>query len=84
MQRKTVDPRILALTAVMTAVVFVLTSLVRVPTPARGYIHLGDSAIFFSAFAFGPLVGGISGGLGTALADISGGYPQWAVFSLLI
>lgn len=84
MQRKTVDPRILALTAVMTAVVFVLTSLVRVPTPARGYIHLGDSAIFFSAFAFGPLVGGIAGGLGTALADISGGYPQWAIFSLLI
>ena len=84
MPRKSVDPRALAVTAVMTAIVFVLTSMVRVPTPAKGYIHLGDAAIFFSAFAFGPWVGAVSGGLGTGLADITGGYPQWAVFSFLI
>lgn len=84
MQRKPFDPRKLAVTAVMTALVFVLTSMVRVPTPARGYIHLGDAAIFFSAFAFGPWIGAVSGGLGTALADMMGGYPQWAVFSFLI
>ena len=84
MPRKPVDPRALAVTAVMTAIVFVLTSTVRVPTPAKGYIHLGDAAIFFSAFAFGPWVGAVSGGLGTALADVAGGYPQWAVFSFLI
>jgi uncharacterized membrane protein len=84
MQRTGINPRTLAVTAVMTAVVFVLTGLVRVPTPARGYIHLGDAAIFFSAFAFGPWVGAVAGGLGTGLADVAGGYPQWAVFSLLI
>ncbi len=84
MQRNAMNPRTLAVTAVMTAVVFVLTGLVRVPTPARGYIHLGDAAIFFSAFAFGPWVGAVAGGLGTGLADIAGGYPQWAIFSLLI
>lgn len=84
MQRNAINPRTLAVTAVMTAVVFVLTSLVRVPTPARGYIHLGDVAIFFSAFAFGPWVGAVAGGLGTGLADVAGGYPQWAIFSLLI
>jgi uncharacterized membrane protein len=68
----------------MTLVVLLLTSLVRVPTPAKGYIHLGDAGVFFAAFAFGPWVGAVSGGLGTALADILGGFPQWAVFSLLI
>jgi uncharacterized membrane protein len=68
----------------MTAIVFVLTSMIRVPTPARGYIHLGDAGIFFSAIAFGPWIGGVSGGLGTALADIAGGFPQWAPFSFLI
>ena len=56
MPRKPVDPRALAVTAVMTAIVFVLTSMIRVPTPARGYIHLGDAGIFFSAFAFGPWI----------------------------
>jgi uncharacterized membrane protein len=84
MPRKPVDPRALAVTAVMTAIVFVLTSMIRVPTPARGYIHLGDAGIFFSAFAFGPWIGAVSGGLGTALADIAGGFPQWAPFSFLI
>jgi uncharacterized membrane protein len=84
MPRRAFDPRILALTAVMTAIVFVLTRVVQIPTPARGYIHLGDAGIFFSAFAFGPWLGAVAGGLGTALADITSGYPQWAIFSFLI
>jgi uncharacterized membrane protein len=82
--RKSLNPRAVALTAIMTAIVLVLTSLIRVPTPAKGYAHLGDTGVFFSAFALGPWVGAAAGGLGTALADILGGYPQWAVFSLLI
>lgn len=84
MQRRPVDPRSLAVTAVMTAIVFVLTSLVRVPTPAKGYVHLGDAGVFFSALAFGPWIGALAGGLGTSLSDIIGGFPQWAIFSLLI
>jgi uncharacterized membrane protein len=84
MQRKRFDPRVLAVMAVMTAVVFVLTLVIQIPTPAKGYIHLGDAGVFFSAFAFGPWVGAIVGGLGTALADAAAGYPQWALFSFLI
>jgi uncharacterized membrane protein len=68
----------------MTAIVFVLTRVIQVPTPVVGYIHLGDLGVFFSAFAFGPLVGAVAGGLGTALADLTSPYAQWAVFSLLI
>lgn len=82
--RKSSSPRAVALTAIMTAIVLVLTYLIRVPTPAKGYAHLGDTGVFFSAFALGPWMGAAAGGLGTALADIVGGYPQWAVFSLLI
>jgi uncharacterized membrane protein len=84
MQRKTVDPRLLAVMAIMTAITFVLTRAVQVPTPVVGYIHLGDVGVFFSAFAFGPWVGAVAGGLGTALADLTSPYAQWAVFSLLI
>lgn len=83
MPRKAPDPRVLAVTAVMTAIVFVLTRMVQVPTPARGYVHLGDAGVFFGAFAFGPWVGAVAGGLGTALADVTSGFPQWAVFSFL-
>lgn len=84
MQRKRFDPQMLAVTAMMIAIVFVLTRAVQVPTPVVGYIHLGDLGVFFSAFAFGPIVGAVAGGLGTALADITSPYAQWAVYSLLI
>ncbi len=84
MQKKSLDPRSVAIAAVMTAVVFALTSAIKIPTPAKGYVHLGDAAIFFVSFAFGPWVGGVAGGLGTALADIAGGYPEWALASFLV
>lgn len=85
MSRRSLDPRILAVTAMMTAIVFILTRIVQVgPTPVGGYIHLGDVGVFFSAFAFGPWVGAIAGGLGTALADFTSPFAQWTIPSLLI
>ena len=83
MQKKSLDPRSVAITAVMSAVVFALTFLARIPTSGGGYVHLGDAAIFFVSFAFGPWVGGIAAGLGTALADALG-YPEWALASFLV
>jgi uncharacterized membrane protein len=78
-----VDIGRMALIALMGALIFVLTVLVQIPLPATGYIHLGDAAITFTAYAFGPWVAMFAGGMGTALADILA-YPQYAVYSLLI
>ncbi|MDD3941460.1 MAG: ECF transporter S component [Sphaerochaetaceae bacterium] len=74
----------IALMAVLTAVVVVFTLLVRVPTPIKGYISLCDVVIVFSAYLFGPWVAAIAGGLGTGIADVIGGYAQWAPLSFLI
>ncbi|MFA5513458.1 MAG: ECF transporter S component [Sphaerochaetaceae bacterium] len=74
----------IALIAMLTAVVVVFTLIVRVPTPIKGYISLCDVAIVFSAYLFGPWVGAIAGGLGTGIADLLGGYAQWAPLSFLI
>lgn len=84
MKRKPFDPRTLAVTAIMTAIVFATTMINLTLTPDGGYIHLGEAGILFSAFAFGPWVGAIVGGLGTALADLTLGFPVWAPFSLII
>ena len=84
MPRSRLDPRLLAATAIMTAVVFVLTRVIQVPTPVVGYIHLGEVGVFFSALAFGPLVGAVAGGVGTALADLTSPYAQWAIYSLIV
>ncbi len=72
------NPRTLATTAVMTALVLGLTLIHIAPTPIGGYIHLGDIAINFAALAFGPLAGLIAGGLGAALADVISGYAVFA------
>ena len=79
-----VNIRRITLTALMAALIFVLTTVPRIPVPATGgYVHLGDAGIAFAAAAFGPWVAMAAGGLGTALADLLG-FPQWAVFSLVV
>lgn len=81
---KTVNIRRITLTSLMAALIFVMTVVPRIPVPATGgYIHLGDAGVAFAATAFGPWVAMAAGGLGTALADLMG-FPQWAVFSLLV
>lgn len=82
--KQKVSPSTLTLIALMAALVYIFTRVVQIPTPTKGYVHLGDGAIVFTALAFGPLVGGIAGGLGTALADLFSGYGAWAPFSLII
>ena len=74
----------IATVAVLTAVTAVLTLLVRIPVPAtKGYFNLGDTVIYFTAFTIGPFSALLSGGLGTALADLIG-FPTFAPISLLV
>ena len=72
----------IATLAVLIAVTAVFTYMIRIPVaPTRGYINFGDVAIFFTALTFGPVTALVTGGLGTALADIISGYAQWAPFT---
>lgn len=73
------------LPALLVALTAAMTMAVRVPTPAtRGYVNVGDTAIFVSALLFGPKMGGVAGGVGSALADLLGGYALWAPMTLVI
>lgn len=74
----------LTLTAVFIAVTCALTWVIRIPTPSRGYINLGDCAVIIGAFVLGPVYGAIAGGIGSALADLLGGYPQYIPATLII
>jgi uncharacterized membrane protein len=73
----------LAMVSMFMALVAVATMIVRVPIPqTTGYMNLGDSLVLLSGVFFGPSLGFLSGGAGSALADILGGYPQWAPWTL--
>lgn len=78
------NPRTLATTGIMTALVLGLTLVHVAQTPIGGYIHLGDVAIIFTALAFGPWAGLIAGGIGTGLADVVSGYAIFAPLSLIV
>ncbi len=71
--------------SVMTALVAVATCMISIPTPpTRGYINVGDAMVMISALLFGPIVGMIAGGVGSALADVILGYVWWAPYTLII
>ena len=73
----------ISLLAIMSALVSVGTLIVRIPNPMGGYFNVGDVMIFVAALIFGPLIGGVAGGLGSAIADIIG-FPGFAIPTLFI
>ncbi len=84
MDRFKFTPELAAVSALMIALTTVFTLLVRVPVPATGgYLNLSDVAITFAALTFGPVVGFLAGGIGAGLADILGGYAQFAPLTLV-
>lgn len=68
----------LAVSGVLAALVWLFTYLIKIPSPATGgYIHLGDGLIFLAAYIIGPYAA-LVGGIGSALADVLGGYFVYA------
>jgi uncharacterized membrane protein len=73
------------LSAVAIALVFVSTFSFQLPILATGgYFNFGDIAIFIFALTFGPVIGGISGSIGSALSDLFGGFGIFAPFTFMI
>ena len=69
----------IVLTALMAAMACVATMVIKIPIPATGgYINLGDSIVLLSGVVLGPVYGGLAAGLGSALADLRGGYGVFA------
>lgn len=77
--------RALALMALFSALVTVATLVIRIPIPiTKGYFNLGDTVIFIAAALLGPIYGLVAGGVGSALADVIGGYAHFAPWTLVI
>jgi len=74
----------LTLTAVFAGLVAATTMMIRFPIPATsGYFNIGDAMIFIAALLFGPVVGGLAGGVGSAIADMIG-HPLFVPYTLVI
>lgn len=82
---ETLSPFNLAVAAVFAALVCVATIIFSVNVPAtKGFFNIGESMVFLSALLFGSFVGAFAGGIGSMLADLILGYPQFAPATLII
>lgn len=73
----------LCIIGVMSAIVFLMTFIPKVPIPL-GYAHLGDGAIFIVAYLVGKKEGMFAAAIGSALADLIGGFPIWILPTFFI
>jgi len=63
---------------------FIGTLVIRIPIPATGgYFNLGDTFVMIAALLYGPLIGGLVGLIGPALADAVG-YPQFILATAIV
>ena len=83
--KRGLSAREIALAGVSSALVTLATLALRIHIPATsGYFNLGEAAIYTIALFFGPRVAAIAGGVGSAVADIVGGYALYAPATLAI
>lgn len=74
----------LSIVSIFAALICILTIIIRIPIPiTTGYINIGDFGVMLSGLYFGPIIGGLAGGIGSAIADIIG-FPQFAIPTLII
>ncbi len=81
---KKFDVRELVAAGLMAALVVVGTMLIQVPTPTRGYIHIGDSMVYLCGVLLNPLAGFLAAAAGSFLADVFSGYGVYAPVSFVV
>jgi len=75
----------LSLGGMLAALIFVATSFFKLPVSiTQGYIHLGDGFILLGAALLGNPTAIIAAALGSALADLLGGYTMYILPTFLI
>jgi ECF transporter S component (folate family) len=78
------NPRFLVAASLLAALTFIATTVIKIPTPTFGYIHIGDGFVLLAGLLLGPVTGGLAAGIGSALSDILGGYASWAPATFII
>ena len=77
--------RKLVVSAVMAALIFVLTFFFQIKlTPQGGYFNLGDTLIYFTAYVLGGLPAMLAAGIGSMLSDLLSGAAIYAPATLVI
>lgn len=74
----------LVIAALMAALTCVATMIIKIPSPLKGYLNLGDCVVLVSGWMLSPAYGFLAAGIGSALADVFSGYLTYAPATFII
>lgn len=74
----------IVISALLSAFVCVATMIIKIPSPMKGYINLGDSIVLVCGWVLSPLYAFISAGIGSGLADLLSGYAIYIPATFII
>ena len=74
----------IAVAALLAALTCVATMVIKIPSPLKGYLNLGDCVVLTAGWMLSPVYGFLAAGLGSALADLFSGYVVYAPATFLI
>lgn len=74
----------IVMAALMAALACVATMIIKIPSPLKGYLNLGDCIVLTAGWLSSPTYGFLAAGLGSALADVFSGYVTYAPATFII
>lgn len=70
--------------ALLAALTCVATMIIKIPSPLKGYLNLGDCVVLLAGWMLSPTYGFLAAGLGSALADTFSGYATYVPATFVI
>ena len=74
----------IVISALLASLTCVFTMIIKIPSPLKGYVNLGDCIVLLAGWTLSPLYGFLSAGIGSALADLFSGYVVYAPATFVI
>ena len=74
----------IVMAAMLAALACVATMIIKIPSPLKGYLNLGDCIVLVAGWMLSPAYGFLAAGLGSALADLFSSYVTYAPATFVI
>ena len=74
----------IVMAALPAALTCVATMIIKIPSPLKGYLNLGDCVVLLAGWMLSPTYGFLAAGLGSALADTFSGYVTYVPATFVI
>lgn len=74
----------MVMAALLASLCCVATMIIKIPSPFKGYLNLGDCIVLLSGWILSPVYGFFAAGIGSALADIFSGYAIYVPATFVI